>query len=64
MSQSEERVARRLIRLVEPIHLVTYFSKEPDDALMALGLALFVITFVVLALARLMLARLAQKAGA
>jgi len=30
--------ARRLYRLVEPIHLVTYFSDEPDDALMALGL--------------------------
>lgn len=30
--------ARRLHRLVEPIHLVTYFSDEPDKALMALGL--------------------------
>ena len=30
--------ARRLHRLVEPIHLVTYFSSEPTDALMALGL--------------------------
>ena len=30
--------ARRLHRLVEPIHLVTYFSDEPDNALMALGL--------------------------
>lgn len=30
--------ARRLHRLVEPIHLVTYFADEPDDALMALGL--------------------------
>jgi hypothetical protein len=30
--------ARRLHRLVEPIHLVTYFSGEPTDALMALGL--------------------------
>ena len=30
--------ARRLHRLVEPIHLVTYFSDEPTDALMALGL--------------------------
>ncbi|MGI8700526.1 MAG: SCO6745 family protein [Nocardioidaceae bacterium] len=29
--------ARRLYRLVEPIHLVTYFSDEPTDALMALG---------------------------
>jgi hypothetical protein len=32
-----EPVARRLYRLVEPIHLVTYFSDEPTDALMALG---------------------------
>jgi hypothetical protein len=30
--------ARRLHRLVEPIHLVTYFADEPDEALMALGL--------------------------
>ncbi|MEV0568273.1 MarR family transcriptional regulator [Dactylosporangium sp. NPDC050588] len=30
--------ARRLHRLVEPIHLVTYFADEPDVALMALGL--------------------------
>ena len=30
--------ARRLHRLVEPIHLVTYFSDEPTGALMALGL--------------------------
>lgn len=30
-------VARRLYQLVEPIHLVTYFSHEPTDALMALG---------------------------
>jgi hypothetical protein len=30
--------ARRLHRLVEPIHLVTYFSEEPTDAFMALGL--------------------------
>jgi hypothetical protein len=29
--------ARRLHRLVEPVHLVTYFSDEPTDALMALG---------------------------
>lgn len=29
---------RRLHQLVEPIHLVTYFSDEPTDALMALGL--------------------------
>ncbi|MEI8409807.1 MULTISPECIES: SCO6745 family protein [unclassified Kribbella] len=33
-----ESTARRLHRLVEPIHLVTYFSDEPTDALMALGL--------------------------
>src|SRR5215467_11350840 len=33
-----EGTARRLHRLVEPIHLVTYFSEEPTDALMALGL--------------------------
>ena len=33
-----EPVARRLHRLVEPIHLVTYFSDEPEDALRALGL--------------------------
>jgi hypothetical protein len=32
-----ETVARRLYRLVEPIHMVTYFSDEPTDALMALG---------------------------
>src|SRR5215475_12025373 len=32
-----EPAARRLYRLVEPIHLVTYFSREPTDALMALG---------------------------
>jgi hypothetical protein len=32
-----EPVARRLHRLVEPIHLVTYFSEEPTEALMALG---------------------------
>lgn len=38
MPQSREPVARRLIRLVEPIHLVTYFSEEPDEAFMALGL--------------------------
>ena len=34
---SQEPVARHLHRLVEPIHLVTYFSHEPADALMALG---------------------------
>jgi hypothetical protein len=33
-----EPAARRLFRLVEPVHLVTYFSAEPTDALMALGL--------------------------
>jgi hypothetical protein len=32
-----EPAARRLYRLVEPIHLVTYFSDEPTAALMALG---------------------------
>jgi hypothetical protein len=32
-----EPAARRLYRLVEPIHLVTYFSREPTDALVALG---------------------------
>jgi len=32
-----EPAARRLYRLVEPIHLVTYFSGEPTEALMALG---------------------------
>ena len=31
-----EPAARRLFRLVEPIHLVTYFSEEPTDALLAL----------------------------
>ncbi|MBO0844187.1 MAG: MarR family transcriptional regulator [Nocardioides sp.] len=36
--QCPEPIARRLYRLVEPIHLVTYFSHEPTDALMALGL--------------------------
>jgi hypothetical protein len=30
--------ARRLHGLVEPIHLVTYLSEEPTDALLALGL--------------------------
>jgi hypothetical protein len=33
-----EPAARRLYQLVEPIHLVTYFSDEPTQALMALGL--------------------------
>jgi hypothetical protein len=32
-----EPAARRLFRLVEPIHLVTYFADEPTEALMALG---------------------------
>ncbi len=32
-----EHVSRRLYRLVEPIHLVTYCSDEPTDELMALG---------------------------
>jgi hypothetical protein len=38
MTPSKEPVARRLSRLVEPIHLVTYLCEEPDEALMALGL--------------------------
>ena len=38
MTPSQEPVARRVIRLVEPIHLVTYLCEEPDEALMALGL--------------------------
>jgi hypothetical protein len=33
-----EPTARRLFRLVEPVHLVTYFSDEPTEALLALGL--------------------------
>src|SRR5215831_1472893 len=33
-----EPAARRLYRLVEPIHLVAYFSAEPTRELMALGL--------------------------
>ena len=32
-----EPAARRMFRLVEPVHLVTYFAEEPTDALMALG---------------------------
>jgi len=32
-----EPVSRRLYRLVEPVHLVTYFSDEPTNELMALG---------------------------
>lgn len=35
---SMEPTSRRLFRLVEPIHLVTYFSEEPTKALVALGL--------------------------
>jgi hypothetical protein len=35
--QHRQSVARRLHQLVEPIHLVTYFSEEPTAALMALG---------------------------
>jgi hypothetical protein len=27
-----EPAARRMFRLVEPIHLVTYFANEPTDA--------------------------------
>jgi len=33
-----DSTARLLHRLVEPIHLVTYMSAEPTEALMALGL--------------------------
>jgi hypothetical protein len=32
-----EPVARCMYRLVEPVHMVTYFSAEPTKALMALG---------------------------
>jgi hypothetical protein len=35
--QHLEPVARRMHRLVEPISLVTFFSDEPNDALMTLG---------------------------
>ena len=35
--QHHEPVARRMYRLVEPVHMVTYFSAEPTKALMALG---------------------------
>ena len=35
---SQEPVARRLIRLIEPIHLVTYLCEEPDEAFKPLGL--------------------------
>ena len=37
MQQHHEPVARRMYRLVEPVHMVTYFSAEPTKALMALG---------------------------
>lgn len=33
-----DSLARRMFRLVEPIHVVAYFSPEPTEALMALGL--------------------------
>jgi hypothetical protein len=33
-----DSTARRMYQLVEPIHLVTYFSEEPTAALMELGL--------------------------
>jgi hypothetical protein len=33
-----ENTTRRLFRLVEPIHLVTYFAHEPTESLLALGL--------------------------
>jgi hypothetical protein len=32
-----ESAARRFFRLVEPIHMVTYFSSEPTDEFIALG---------------------------
>ena len=32
-----ESAVRRLFRLLEPVHLVTYFADEPDEALLALG---------------------------
>ncbi|HEY2795438.1 MAG TPA: MarR family transcriptional regulator [Micromonosporaceae bacterium] len=35
--QSVEPLTRRMYQLVEPIHLVTYFSEEPTAELMALG---------------------------
>jgi hypothetical protein len=37
MPEPVESTARRMHRLVEPICLVTFFSDEPNDALMALG---------------------------
>jgi hypothetical protein len=33
-----EHIARRMKRLVDPIHLVAYQASEPNDALLALGL--------------------------
>ena len=39
MMQYQETLARRLSRLVEPIHLVTYLSPEPDEAFAPLGLS-------------------------
>lgn len=38
MTQPKESLARHLIGLIEPIHLVTYFAAEADEALMELGL--------------------------
>lgn len=38
MMQAQETIARRMSRLVEPIHLVTYLSPEPDEAFGPLGL--------------------------
>ncbi|WP_433615446.1 MarR family winged helix-turn-helix transcriptional regulator [Dactylosporangium sp. CA-139114] len=38
MVSTPAETARRLHGLVEPIHLVTYFADEPDQALLALGL--------------------------
>ena len=35
---TDRDTVRRLHALVEPVHLVTYFSEEPTEALMALGL--------------------------
>jgi hypothetical protein len=36
-TQSQEPLARRLTRLLEPIHLVTYLSPEPDEEFLTLG---------------------------
>src|ERR1700733_10673995 len=38
LAWAPDGTARRLYRLVEPVHLVTYFADEPTDALLALGL--------------------------